>query len=356
GGTTGAILGDVANNGALTFNRSDVLTFPGLISGSGAVNQIGTGTTILTADNTYTGGTTISAGGLQLGNGGTSGSILGNVANDGLLAFNRSDTMTLAGQISGSGAVNQIGSGTTVLTGSNSYTGGTTIAAGTLQLGDGGASGSILGDVANNGALAFNRSDVQTFPGLISGSGTVNQIGTGTTILTANNTYTGGTTIAAGTLQLGNGGTTGAILGDVTNNGALTFNRSDVQTFPGLVSGSGVVNQIGAGTTILTADNTYTGGTTISAGTLQLGNGGTTGAILGNVANNGALTFNRSDVQTFPGQISGGGVVNQIGTGTTILTANNTYTGGTTISAGTLQLGNGGASGAILGDVANNGA
>jgi len=356
GGTTGAILGNVANNGALTFNRSDVLTFAGQISGSGVVNQIGAGATILTADNTYTGGTAISAGALQLGNGGTSGSILGDVANDGLLAFNRSDTMTLAGQISGSGAVNQIGTGTTVLTGNNNYTGGTAIEAGTLQLGNGAAAGAIVGNVANNGTLAFNRSDAQTFPGLISGSGTVSQIGAGTTILTADNTYTGGTTISAGTLQLGNGGTSGAILGDVANNGALSFNRSDIQTFPGLISGGGVVNQIGAGTTILTADNTYTGGTAISAGTLQLGNGGTSGAILGDVANNGALSFNRSDIQTFPGLISGSGVVNQIGAGTTILTADNTYTGGTAISAGTLQLGNGGTTGAILGDVANNGA
>jgi len=356
GGTTGAILGDVANNGALTFNRSDVQTFAGQISGSGVVNQIGTGTTILTADNTYTGGTTISAGALQLGNGGTSGSILGDVANNGLLAFNRSDTVTFAGLISGSGAVNQIGAGTTVLTGNNSYTGGTTIAAGTLQLGDGGTSGAIVGDVANNGALAFNRSDVQTYAGRISGSGVVNQIGAGTTVLTADNTYTGGTTISAGTLQLGSGGTSGAILGDVANNGALSFNRSDIQTFPGLISGSGTVNQIGAGTTILTADNTYTGGTAISAGTLQLGNGGASGAILGDVANNGALIFNRSDVQTFPGLISGSGTVSQIGAGTTILTADNTYSGGTTISAGTLQLGNGGTSGGILSNVANNGA
>ncbi|WP_158598571.1 autotransporter-associated beta strand repeat-containing protein [Achromobacter sp. K91] len=356
GGTTGAILGDVANNGALTFNRSDVQTFVGQISGGGVVNQIGTGTTILTAANTYTGGTTISAGALQLGNGGTTGSILGNVVDNGVLAFNRSDTMTLAGQISGSGVVNQIGTGTTVLTGNNSYTGGTTIAAGTLQLGSGGASGAIVGNVANNGVLAFNRSDTFALPGQISGSGAVNQMGAGVTILTADNTYTGGTTVSAGTLQLGNGGTSGAILGDVANNGTLTFNRSDFQTFPGQISGSGMVNQIGAGTTILTADNTYTGGTTISAGTLQLGNGGVTGAILGDVENNGALTFNRSDVQTFAGQITGSGAVNQIGAGTTILTANNTYTGGTTISAGTLQLGDGGATGGIVGNVANNGA
>ncbi|WP_424239031.1 autotransporter-associated beta strand repeat-containing protein [Achromobacter sp.] len=356
GGTTGAILGNVANNGALAFNRTDTVTFAGLISGSGAVNQIGAGATILTADNSYTGGTTISAGTLQLGNGGTTGAILGDVANNGALTFNRSDVQTFAGQISGSGVVNQIGAGATILTADNTYAGGTTISAGTLQLGNGGTSGSILGDVANEGLLAFNRSDTMTLAGRISGSGAVNQIGTGTTVLTGNNNYTGGTAIAAGTLQLGDGGASGAIVGNVANNGTLAFNRSDVQTFPGLISGSGTVNQIGAGTTILTADNTYTGGTTISAGTLQLGNGGTSGAILGDVANNGALTFNRSDIQTFPGLISGSGVVNQTGAGTTILTADNTYTGGTTISAGTLQLGNGGASGGILGNVANNGA
>ncbi|WP_251879670.1 autotransporter-associated beta strand repeat-containing protein [Achromobacter sp. Marseille-Q4954] len=339
GGTSGAIVGNVANNGILNFNRTDSVTFAGLISGSGVVNQNGTGATILTANNTYTGGTAIAAGTLQLGNGGTTGAIVGNVANNGALVFDRSNTLTFAGQISGSGSVSQIGAGTTVLTADSTYTGGTTISAGTLQLGSGGTSGAILGNVVDNGALTFNRSDVQTFAGQISGGGVVNQIGTGTTILTADNTYTGGTTISAGTLQLGNGGTTGAIPGDVTNNGALTFNRSDVQTFPGLISGSGTVNQIGSGTTTLTADNTYTGGTTIAAGTLQLGNGGTSGAILGDVANSGALSFNRSDAVTFAGLISGSGTVNQNGTGTTILTAQNTYGGPTNVNNGVLRAG-----------------
>src|SRR5207237_668291 len=150
---------------------------------------------------------------------------------------------------------------------------------------------------------------------------------TGTTILTGNSTYTGGTTISAGTLQLGNGGTTGSIVGDVIDNGVLSFNRSDSVTFDGTISGSGSVNQIGTGTTILTGNSTYTGGTTISAGTLQLGNGGTTGSIVGDVIDNGVLSFNRSDSVTFDGTISGSGSVNQIGTGTTIFTANNIYTG-----------------------------
>jgi autotransporter-associated beta strand protein len=101
------------------------------------------------------------------------------------------------------------------LSGDNTYTGGTTIESGTLQLGNGGASGSILGDVALSSnpepgfsfqsILAFDRSDTYTFGGTISGNGTVEQIGTGTTILTAVNTYSGGTIIEhGGTLQLGN--------------------------------------------------------------------------------------------------------------------------------------------------------
>ncbi len=207
------------------------------------------------------------------------------------------------------------------------------------------------------GGLVFNHTNTAGYvftPG-ITGAGKLSTYN-GTTILTANNNYTGGTTIAGGTLQLGNGGTSGAIVGNVANNGILNFNRTDSVTFAGLISGSGVVNQNGTGATILTANNTYTGGTAIAAGTLQLGNGGTTGAIVGNVANNGALVFDRSNTLTFAGQISGSGSVSQIGAGTTVLTGNNAYAGGTTISAGTLQLGDGGSSGAILGNVTNNGA
>ena len=85
-----------------------------------------------------------------------------------------------------------------ILTGANSYTGGTTIAAGTLQLGNGGTTGSIIGNVVDNGALAFDRSNAVTFPGLISGTGSVSQIGSGSTTLTAANTYSGGTLLAAG--------------------------------------------------------------------------------------------------------------------------------------------------------------
>jgi autotransporter-associated beta strand protein len=74
--------------------------------------------------------------------------------------------------------------------------------------------------------------------------------------------------ISAGTLQLGNGGTTGAIPGNVTDNGSLVFNRSDSTTFNGKISGSGNVIQSGSGTTIIGGTNAYSGGTIINNGTL----------------------------------------------------------------------------------------
>ena len=155
----------------------------------------------------------------------------------------------------------------------NGYAGGTTITAGTLQLGagaGGSATGSILGNVANNGALAFNRNNTYVFGGTVSGMGSVTQQGNGATVLTADNTYTGGTTISAGTLQLGAGGATGSIAGNVSNSGTLAFNRGDTYAYGGVVSGSGAVAQRGAGVTVFSGNNSYTGATTVSAGSLYI--------------------------------------------------------------------------------------
>ena len=353
GGTTGAIVGNVVNNAAFAINRSNNFTFAGVISGTGTFQQLGTGMTTFTGDNTYTGGTTITAGTLRLGNNGITGSILGDVINFGTFIINRSDTYTFAGAISGTGAFSKTGAGVTILTGTSTYTGGTTITGGTLQIGDGTTTGSIVGNVVNSAIFAINRSDLFTFAGVISGNGQFRQIGTGTTVLTGANTYTGVTLISAGVLQLGAGGTTGSIVGNVTNNSIFAINRSDLYVYGGAISGTGAFQQLGPGTTVFTGNNTYSGGTLISAGLLQLGAGGTTGAIVGNVVNNAAFAINRSNNFTFAGVISGTGTFQQLGTGMTTFTGDNTYTGGTTITAGTLRLGNNGITGSILGDVIN---
>jgi autotransporter-associated beta strand protein len=144
----------------LSTTVSGTINDGGASGGSGAaLVKVGDGTLILSGDNTYTGLTAVLGGALQLGDGGTSGSILGNVFVHTTFAVNRSGTYTYAGRIIGDGAVVQMGPGTTILTGNSLYLGGTTISAGTLQLGNGGTSGSIVGDVLNNGTLAFNRSD-----------------------------------------------------------------------------------------------------------------------------------------------------------------------------------------------------
>uniref|UniRef100_UPI0026301576 autotransporter outer membrane beta-barrel domain-containing protein n=1 Tax=uncultured Roseibium sp. TaxID=1936171 RepID=UPI0026301576 len=198
------------------------------------------------------------------------------------------------------GSLTKSGAETLTLTGTNTHTGGTTISAGTLKVGDGGTSGSLSGDVTNNGALIFNRSDALSYDGEISGTGSLTKSGNGTLTLTGTNTHTGGTTISAGTLQVGDGGTSGSLSGDVTNNSALTFSRSDTLSYDGVISGTGSLTKSGSGTLILTGSNSYTGGTTVSSGKLVINgstgamtlNGGTLGGsgTVGNLATNSGST------------------------------------------------------------------
>ena len=149
-----------------------------------------------------------------------------------MLDINRSNALTIGQVISGTGSVRQNGAGTTTLTGNNTYSGGTTINAGTLQVGNGGTTGALgTGNITNNAALVINRSNAVTFGQVISGTGTLTKLGAGTTTLTGANTYSGTTTISAGVLQVGTGGTTGTLgSGNVTNNAALSINRSDAIT------------------------------------------------------------------------------------------------------------------------------
>lgn len=381
-GATGTLgSGSVANNSALVFRRSGTPTFANAISGSGTLTQ-SYGTLVLTGNNTYSGTTTISSGTLQIGSGGTTGTLgTGNVANNSSLIFNRSDSLTVAASISGYGSVTQQGSGAVTLAGNNTYYGTTTINVGTtLKAGSTSPAGS--GTVAINGTLDLNGSNPSingvsgsgtittgvagtstlsiassyspsTFSGVIQdGSGTValTKTGSGTLTLTGNSTYSGGTTISAGTLQVGSYGSSGSLgSGAVTNSGALEFRRYGTTTVPNAISGTGTLTQW-SGTLVLTGTNTYSGLTTVYYGTtLQVGNGGTSGTLgSGSVTNNSALVFNRSDAVTVTAAIGGSGTLTQQGTGAVILAGNNTYSGTTTINAGTtLRVGNGAAAGRL---------
>lgn len=120
----------------------------------------------LTGANTYN-GTVINQGTLEVS--GNAGSISGNtsVANNALLSFNRSGTLTYSGLIPSDGALLNTGSGTVILTGNSTYTGGTTLSSGTLQLSNSTTSGSITDNIINNATLAFNRSNAINYSGTI---------------------------------------------------------------------------------------------------------------------------------------------------------------------------------------------
>lgn len=306
----------VTANGPVSITGGDLALNSNLVSTHASTGNVTVDTTGLTG-----------TGGIQLANGRA-------------FTLTQSGNSTYAGAITGIGAsLNKAGAGALYLTGESSYSGGTTISSGYLELNMGGR---MVGDIVNQAQLAFNQNANLTYSGLISGTGSVVKYGSNILSLSANNTYSGTTTIAAGTLQIGAGGTTGSMgTGALSNSGTLSFNRSDDITLTGVLSGIGSLQQTGTGKLILAAENTYSGNTTISTGTLQVGLGGVAGKLgTGAVINNALLTFDRSDNITVANAIGGTGALTKLGVNTLTLTANNTYSGTTTINAGTLVLQN----------------
>ncbi|MEG0868268.1 MAG: autotransporter-associated beta strand repeat-containing protein [Hafnia sp.] len=333
-------------------------TIDSILSGTVRLSKTDLGNLILTGDNTYSGGTNIAGGTLQLGDGTTNGSILGDIVDASVLALNPANgtTMALSGVISGAGSLRMTGAGTALLTGGNTYTGGTMISSGTLQIGDGSTNGSLPGNVVNNAALVLmpKTGSMLSYTGVISGTGSVTQNGPGTTVFTGANTYTGGTHIATGILQLGNGTTNGSIVGNVVNEGTLAFNVNGSQTYSGVISGSGNVSQR-SGSTTLSGINIYTGGTNINGGILSVSKDYNLGDVSSDLLFNGGILSTNittardivlgtaggkvySNGATFSGHISGTGTLEFQG-GTTYLTGTNTSSGGTILSEyGTLVI------------------
>ncbi len=426
------------------------LTLAGPIVGSGGLVKTGSATLTLSGNNTYTGDTTVSQGAVLVSNsnavqnttvvvgvdngllfsGGIGAFNVGSISGSGNVALsdtggnpvtlvsggNNANT-TYSGLISGSGTLVHNGSGTLLLTASNTYAGGTILgpdaissnyplpgtttftANATLQ-----AAASTFA-ITNNVVIDANATATidtagYTVPvsGAISGAGNLNKAGTGTLILANANTYSGDTTISQGTLQLASaaavqnstvsvnvdnglqfssgigtfdvGGLSGSnslTLSD-TGGGPVTLavggNNANT-TFSGSIGGSGGLAKAGSGALTLTGSNSFRGGLTLDPGMVSITSDAALGAVpqspttdITFAANSTlqaggsfALAVNRSiaissiatatfdtsgNTLAIGGQISGNGALTKTGCGTLVLSGSDSYRGGTTVDAGTL--------------------
>jgi outer membrane autotransporter protein len=357
---------------------------------SGALDNI-------TGDNSFAGAITLASASTI---GSTDGTLTasGAIDNGGfLLTVGGAGNEILSGVISNTGALTKAGAGTLTLSGVNTYTGLTNITAGTLKVSGGSAIadtgavsladaagatfelsnsetiGSLAGGGATGGNVNLNANTLTvgdatstTYSGVISGTGILTKQGAGALTLSGANTHSGGTTLNAGTIVLGHNnalGTGTLTLGGAgtlqsnddarsvsnaiaTGGNALTISGTNNLALSGIISGTGSLTKSGAGTLTLSGTNTYSGGTTVTAGTLT----GTTSSLQGNIANNAAVVFDQAINGTYAGIISGTGTLTKTSAGTLTLSGNNTYTGLTTLTAGGLIL-----NGQVGGDLMVNG-
>ena len=324
-----------------TTSNVNVTTTPSAIAASQIVNSLRVPAAVTVTINSGQ-SLTLASGGLLMpanatGSGTITGGTLKGAASGDLivLANNLANSMTIGSVIAdntGATALTKAGQGTLILTGNNTYSGvtyvngptiqgsgnatpGVPFGAGILQIGAGSTVGGISNSpsIANNGTVSFNRSDTIGYTGLISGTGGVKQQGSGTAILTANNPYSGVTTITAGTLQIGNGGASGSFSNSasVANAGALVFNRTGSLAYNGPISGIGSLTIQGGVAVTLNAPEIYSGNTTVSAGTLALGAAGSiSNSPLITVAAGAALNATASGGIALNNQVlAGGGTV-----------------------------------------------
>lgn len=364
--TAGA--GHLVHAGTTLLNNTYALTIAGgfdttisaaIGGGSGGLIKSGTGTLTLSGANTYTGGTTLNAGVVSI----AADANLGDAA--GMLTFNggtlrttagvtstRNVTLnagggtfdtgafnsTLSGVISGTGGLTKTGTGTLTLNGANTYTGGTTVSAGTLS----GSSVSLQGNIVNNAAVVFSQAADGTYAGAMSGTGSLTKTGGGTLTLSGANTYTGGTTVSAGTLS----GTSVSLQGNIVNNATVAFNQAGNGTYAGVISGTGGLTKLGAGTLTLSGANTFTGAVQISAGTLALGGSNVLASTAALTVDSGAtlsLVSYAQSLATLGGlgavDFGSGGALTLAG-GTSVFSGSFTGSGELIVAAGaTLRLG-----------------
>ncbi|EAM6416202.1 fibronectin-binding autotransporter adhesin ShdA [Salmonella enterica] len=287
--------GDIDNSGVLKVGEGDL---ENTLSGSGSLVKTGTGELTLSGGNDYSGGTTIS---------------------DGTLTADHADSLG-TGAVANSGVL-QVGEGELTLGGDNSYSGGTTITGGTLTADHADSLGT--GAIANSGVLKVGEGELKN---TLSGSGSLVKTGTGELTLSGDNSYSGGTTIIGGTLTADHADSLGT--GAVANSGVLQVGEGELEN---TLSGSGSLVKTGTGELTLSGDNTYSGGTTITSGTLMADHADSLGT--GAIANSGVLQVGEGELENM---LSGSGSLVKTGTGELTLSGDNSYSGATTITDGTL--------------------
>ncbi|PXQ45906.1 fibronectin-binding autotransporter adhesin ShdA [Salmonella enterica] len=303
------------------------------VTGEGQIVKSGSDELIVTGDNNYSGGTTISGGTLTADHADSLGS--GDIDNSGVLKVGEGELENI---LSGSGSLVKTGTGELTLSGDNSYSGGTTITGGTLTADHADSLGS--GDIDNSGVLQVGEGELKN---TLFGSGSLVKTGTGELTLNGDNDYSGGTTIYVGLLIADNADSLGS--GDVANNGVLQVGEGELKN---TLFGSGSLVKSGTGELTLNGDNDYSGGTTITGGTLIAASVNALGS--GDIDNSGVLQVGEGELKN---TLFGSGSLVKTGTGELTLSGDNTYSGGTTISGGTLIAANVNALGS--GDIDNSG-
>ena len=379
----------------------------GVIDGSKSLTQIGSGTVSIYGANSYTGGTYLNSGYLSVQNTGALGS--GTVTIDGNSILNLNNTILSNTVVFGSGSGAIINSGSLVnVTGTYSITSGTgtsittnysvqsggnisfvsnlastvsilgsavgtfssdVLEAGTVLVNAGGRgtfSGGMAGNVTTSGSALFSgdvlgnvtvSGGTATFTGATGAASAIN-VNSGLGVVTGTIGNTAHATAAGATLEIrgrvlstadvnAEAGATVKLMGSqafdgttIDNDGSVIVDRTANLSLAAVISGTGSLTKTDATTLTLTGNNTFSGLTTISGGTLSVGDGGVSsgGALVGNVFNNAVLIFNRYADTTYAGNISGSGDFTKLGAGKLTLTGSSIYSGPTTVTDGVLAV------------------
>ncbi|ASA50720.1 AIDA autotransporter [Salmonella enterica subsp. enterica serovar Minnesota] len=225
----------IAENAKLELSQG---TLDNNVTGGGQIVKSGSDELIVTGDNTYSGGTTITGGTLTADHADSLGT--GAIVNSGVLQVGEGE---LENTLSGSGSLVKTGTGELTLGGDNTYSGGTTITGGTLTADHADSLGT--GVIANSGVLQVGEGELEN---TLSGSGALVKTGTGELTLSGDNTYSGGTTIDDGVLIAANVNALGG--GDVDNAGTLKLDAEGEFNLANVTTQSGATTELAKGTTL----------------------------------------------------------------------------------------------------------